>query len=79
MPFTCSVQFVHFVLQFLHSTSNEEKQSLIPVITRLLQLSQQERTFLQETIKGLIETLNLFPKSIIIRLSFLLFYFCIFL
>ncbi|XP_019852106.1 PREDICTED: GRIP and coiled-coil domain-containing protein 2-like [Amphimedon queenslandica] len=38
-------------LKFLH-TNNEEKLKLIPIITRLLQLSQQEKHFLQETIKG---------------------------
>ena len=37
--------------QFLY-TVGPEQASLIPIITKLLQLSPQEVTFLQETIKG---------------------------
>lgn len=39
------------VLKFLH-TDDEERTSLIPVITKLLQLSQQERQYLSETTRG---------------------------
>ena len=42
---------VYLYLQFLH-TDDEERTSLIPVITKLLQLSQQERQYLSETTGG---------------------------
>ena len=48
-------------MQFLHSKSSEEKAALIPIITQLLQLSQQEKGFLQETIRGDEYTLLMLP------------------
>ena len=39
------------LLQFLHTTGQEQAQ-LVPVITSLLKLSQQERVFLEEVLKG---------------------------
>jgi uncharacterized small protein (DUF1192 family) len=39
------------ILKFLHS-NNEERGGLVPIMCRLLQLSQQEKVFLQETVRG---------------------------
>lgn len=39
------------IFQFLH-TQGPERSGLIPIVTRLLQLSPQEIKYLQETVKG---------------------------
>lgn len=42
----------HTHTQFLHVTDSNEKAGLVPIITKLLQLSPHEVKFVQDTIKG---------------------------
>ena len=51
---TCLNQFPTnccFVAQFIH-TQGQEQSSLVPIITKLLNLSPQEVKFLEQTVKG---------------------------
>lgn len=55
IPVDIELMFIYclFSSQFLH-TQGAERSGLIPIVTKLLQLSPQEIKFLQETVKGLL-------------------------